>query len=343
MKENSSDNPGQGSSTSSSIRHSGIVNSDPTMPNVDNENTNLPPTRKTWDEESDKIYYLSVGDSDSTIVQSNGRFGLIDASNASEYGPFPNTQKNGKFVAQVLKNLGVKHLDFVIATHNHSDHIGGIIDLAEDYNKSGNSTKFINSDTTYYFKPYHKLGIEFDSWGNREYQEKALELIQNAGAKTVDVTSQGLSKISFKLGDFIISLWNLNPAHKDAIDGENDNSIITLLQKNKISSVIMADLSSACDAEISNAIKEHINGPINMLRLSHHGYANGSSKQLLYNFNPKAAVASRSSIPRPEKGTYFHFLKSIGAKLFSTAESQIAIIQAITGDIQLHKTFIMRI
>ena len=95
----------------------------------------------------DRIYYFNMDSGglqgNLILVESNGSWGLLDAGHSSagtiqdENGAVYSTMvhglssqiscRNGKDVANYMINvLGVSHLDFVIGTHAHSDHIGGI-------------------------------------------------------------------------------------------------------------------------------------------------------------------------------------------------------------------------
>jgi competence protein ComEC len=65
-----------------------------------------------------KIHHINVGQGDCTLIVSpTGKTVLIDAGN------------NGLGTSNVipyLNSIGVGRVDFVVATHYHADHIGGI-------------------------------------------------------------------------------------------------------------------------------------------------------------------------------------------------------------------------
>jgi beta-lactamase superfamily II metal-dependent hydrolase len=63
-----------------------------------------------------KVHYIDVGQADSILIQQNGYNMLIDGGN----------NEDSDLVINYLKQQGVTKLDYVIGTHPHEDHIGGL-------------------------------------------------------------------------------------------------------------------------------------------------------------------------------------------------------------------------
>ena len=62
------------------------------------------------------VHSIDVGQGDCTLIMSGGCTVLIDAGE----------EEAGPVVAEYLNKYGITRLDYVIATHPHSDHIGGL-------------------------------------------------------------------------------------------------------------------------------------------------------------------------------------------------------------------------
>lgn len=86
------------------------------------------PTQKTVDfertEEELVVHYIDVGQGDSTLIElPNDEIVLIDGG----------TRGAGETVAKYLNDLHIEHLDYLIATHPHEDHIGGLVQIVKNY------------------------------------------------------------------------------------------------------------------------------------------------------------------------------------------------------------------
>lgn len=62
------------------------------------------------------IHYIDVGQADSALITLNDKAMLIDAGDSED----------DKLVVNYLKAQGITKLDYVVATHPHEDHIGGM-------------------------------------------------------------------------------------------------------------------------------------------------------------------------------------------------------------------------
>ncbi|MEZ5334351.1 MAG: MBL fold metallo-hydrolase [Methanolobus sp.] len=69
------------------------------------------------------VHFIDVGQGDSILIQVNGKNMLIDAGE----------QKAGDRVVSYLKDNDVEELDVIVATHAHADHIGGMVNVLNNF------------------------------------------------------------------------------------------------------------------------------------------------------------------------------------------------------------------
>ena len=72
-----------------------------------------------------KVCFIDVGQGDSTLIVAPEATVLIDGG----------TPANGSVVYSLLKEQGIKRLDYVINTHPHSDHVGGLAQVVKSLGK----------------------------------------------------------------------------------------------------------------------------------------------------------------------------------------------------------------
>jgi competence protein ComEC len=79
-----------------------------------------PPDGEIW------LHFIDVGQGDCILIQSADNAVLIDAGTVSA----------SRAITTYLDNLGITSLDYVVATHPHSDHIGGMPAVINRYSIS---------------------------------------------------------------------------------------------------------------------------------------------------------------------------------------------------------------
>lgn len=260
------------------------------------------------------IHFLNTGSSDCIILQSGSRFAMVDAGEDTDYPPnkpalkYPGYEK--EVVDYLYKNCmgpdGMVTLNFVLGTHAHSDHIGGF-DTVIDADKVVVQKAFL--------KPYDESGInlfERTQWDNKEvYMQMHDALIR----KNVPICT-AFDGDSFQMGDLKITFFNGAPAHRFRKTGENENSVVTLVECGGCRALLAGDMNWKCGGEkkIAKAV-----GKIDLLKVGHHGYEFSSSAFWLKTLDPDIAVILNSE-NRVHKSVAARIKKYSGAKTYTSAD-----------------------
>ena len=96
-----------------------FINDNPTIEEIDNDI----PTSKVLNSDL-KVYYLDVGQADCILIQNENDNMLIDAGN----------NEDGSKLVNYLKSLGITNFKYVVGTHPHEDHIGGLDNIIKEFN-----------------------------------------------------------------------------------------------------------------------------------------------------------------------------------------------------------------
>ena len=301
----------------------------------------------------DRIHFITLNGissaSDAILIESNGKYGLIDSSNPSPASAsddpdlaftkeFIDTAANGLTVVKYLTDLNISHLDFVLGTHSHSDHVGGMPDIAE----SG----LVNNNTVYIYKEYSAITGQED-WHNDYYADAARDAMRAKGAILLNVLNpsqkakQALGAtlerdaedrvgdhLEFSFGDFLIRLYNL---HTESTVNENLNSIITTVKKGDSSAILMADMEQAHYMEsrtVDAILRNDQTFKADVYKAGHHGYYTSTSYDTIRTLKPENFIVSTNSTSlTPAAYTVFnYFVEKSGGKVYRTSENGPAVI-----------------
>ena len=266
------------------------------------------------------IYFIKCGKSDSMIIESNGHFGLVDSSKAYKFIEHEvehveinetigeknhwskDPDKSVQAVINYLNYLKVDKLDFIIATHSHNDHIGGIPAIAY---------YFVNENTKYYYREYRKTKEDTSkiSLANYKYYLAAVHSMQKKGANLIDVTNK---IVNFDFFELNFELLNTDIDPDELKYGENQNSIVTLIKFRKTKILLTADMISKDDKKLKDYV-----GKIDILKLAHHGKSE-SSYEFLNVTRPRNTIVTNEKIPTYLNQIINYIKYSLNSRIFIT-------------------------
>ena len=198
------------------------------------------------------VTFLDVGEGEAIVVQSGPQTGLIDAGNLI----------TGHRVLTFLLERGVKHLDWVLITHPHSDHLSGIFQLLptmEIRQRYDNGQSQPESDDIFrWYREQYRIG-------NYRVGRKGDQI---------------------QLGDAQLTVLN---AQQTGRVNMNQNSLVLKLSHGKVKMLFMADAGVEVEKSL---IEQGVDLSAHVLKIGHHGASDATSAELLDAVNPDYAIIS---------------------------------------------------
>ena len=204
------------------------------------------------------VHFIDVGQGSSTLIQQGNNGILIDAGE-KEYG---------QVVVDYLKEVGVSSLEYVVASHPHSDHIGGLDDVLNAFP----TDKIIMPELA-----------EFNTPITRVYED-LLEAIYDNGTVTEFIFDEGYHHV---LNDEI-TIRAIAPVEQD--DNLNNMSIICNVEVFDTTFAVLADAEKA---ELKSIYNETIyDFSADVIALGHHGSSTSLYEPYLDAVDADVAVIS---------------------------------------------------
>lgn len=213
-------------------------------------------TLQTQENKGFSVHFIDVGQGDCTLILCDDMAMLIDAG------------ENGHEteVLNYLRSMKIDKLDYIIATHQHSDHIGGIPEVLEEFD----ADNIIMPRLTKAQTPTNSTYKAF------------LTALQKSDAKIISA-KPGLK---YFLGNAEVEI--LGPVTDDCED-INSMSAVTKITYSDTSFIVTGDAEKDEELEI---IENGSALDCDVLRVGHHGSSTSSSREFLEAVTPEICVIS---------------------------------------------------
>ena len=226
-----------------------------------------------------RVNYIDVGQGDAIFIQlPNKETMLIDAGESFEVDN----------VINYLNNLGITKIDYVVGTHPHTDHIGGLESIVNTFDiGSIYMPKAVSNTKTY---------------------EDLLTAINNKGLK-VKTAKSGV----VVLDDNNLKLEFIAP-NSDSYSELNNYSAVLKLTYLDNTFLFMGDAETLSENEITSEIKADV------IKVGHHGSDSSSGIEFVKKVSPEYAiimVGEGNSYNHPYQSIIDRY-QSVGAKVLRT-------------------------
>lgn len=240
------------------------------------------------------ISYLDVGQADSILIQNNGEAMLIDAGN----------NEDGELLVQYFKENNIQEFKYVVGTHPHEDHIGGLDNIINNFNIG-----------TIYMPDVITTTKTFTD---------VLDAIEQK-SYNLDVPKIGEF---FTLGEATIEVIYTGTD----INELNNTSIVLKLIFGNISFLFTGDAEAKVEEEILNKDIQ-----VDVLKVGHHGSEYSTIDNFLNKVNPKYAIISvgeNNSYGHPHS-TIIDKLNAKNIKIHRTDKEGTVIVTSDGKDISI--------
>ena len=184
------------------------------------------------------IFYFYVGQADCTLVQLGDENMLIDTGN----------EEDAEYILKFLKEKNITHIKYLVGTHIHEDHIGGMDLIIGDED--------ITIDNIFMPKTEYGINSEYDEV--KDIAEKRSYNINTVNKDDIKEFSDAKIKVLYVDNDYPNDL--------------NNSSIVLQLDYMETKYLFMGDSTFKVENSIKNLES------VNVLKVSHHA-SNGSTSE----------------------------------------------------------------
>jgi competence protein ComEC len=225
------------------------------------------------------VTFINVGQGDSEwIVSPTGKTMLLDAGESTQVSK----------VESVIVTQN-KTINVVVATHPHSDHIGGMQTILSQYTVD----KFIDAGYPYTSSVYENMLVTIDK--------------------------KNISYTTVKTGDNIVfdpfvDVKVLNPQPK-FFNEVNDNSVVLLMTYQNVSFLFTGDSQLNAETMYAKSLKN-----VTVLKVAHHGSISSTGAYLISKTHPKVSIISvgkNNPYDHPDSSTIKRLVTD-GSKVYRT-------------------------
>jgi competence protein ComEC len=254
-----------------------------------------------------EAYFIDVEGGQSTLfVSPSGQSLLVDTGWA---GP-----RDAGRIASVAKTAGGSQIDYLVLTHYHADHAGGVVNLAGlipiknfvDHGPSAEETRNVPQNYAAYLKVRGE-GKHILAKPGDKIPVPGLDVqVISSAAETISKPLPGAGAANPLCADFVPKDETLDPL----VGGENKQSVGMVISLGKFRLADFGDLT--WNKEHDLACPNNLVGAIDVYVVSHHGQDISSLPMLVHAMHPRVAVMDNGAKKGGAVATFETLKKSPG-------------------------------
>ena len=199
------------------------------------------------------VHFIDAGQGDSILIDTSGVDVLVDG------GP----QAAGATVLNYVNGLNITHINLMVATHMHEDHIGGLITILSSTVQVDEILVNNQPDNTLAYTNFMNLA-------------KSHTILAAQRGQVYNLTATA-------------NLTILNPVQPLEFTDQNENSIVMRLQVGETSFLLDGDAEANAEHSMLNS---GLDLKSNVLKVGHHGSRYATTDEYLDKVKPKYAIIS---------------------------------------------------
>ena len=201
-----------------------------------------------------KFHFIDVGQGDSILIEeAGGQKILVDGGDRAD--------RIAAGIINYLKDQKIEKLDYIISTHPHADHIGGLVDIIDSFEVG----TVLDSGKIHSSKTYENYLIKIDQ-----------ENINFKTPRQGDRFEIGKSEIIFLHPDQKLENYNLN-----------NSSLVFVLKFGSQNFLFTGDVEAEVERKL---LRENPELKVELIKVPHHGSKSSSFKGWIESLSPQTAV-----------------------------------------------------
>jgi competence protein ComEC len=248
------------------------------------------------------IYFIDVEGGQSTLVVTPQREALLIDTGFAAGGTFesipgdPKVARDANRILSATRDAGVEQIDYLLITHFHPDHDGGVTELAQlipirtfiDHGSVPAEAESVVVGTTAAFAAYAAVRAK-----GRHIEPKPGDLLPVRGIEAI-VVSSAASPIAEALAGAGEDNAACGPSGLAAADPiENPRSTAILIQFGAFRFLDVGDLSG--QPLLALVCPQDLIGPVDAYLVAHHGGADAAEPATFAALEPRIAIMNNSA------------------------------------------------